>query len=212
MKKLILSAAVSVALISCGGSHKEDTATAEVKKDTTAAKPEAPAEPDVVVKDYKYYLNLAKNFTLDGTPLSHFNTYNDSAGSAYSVNLRNYEKGAAFNEVVMACGPLKNYIGEDRKNFENFTVEGYNKMMNFNREKGTPEIKGQEYESNGKKFIYSIRKNIKGMMGGKDHNIIGYTAVIDGFVLNGNVFVNDVKSDMVKAEEVMKKLADYFAK
>jgi hypothetical protein len=211
MKKLILLSLFTAAIVSCGA-KKEETVTAQVQTDPAPVTPkeELPAAP--AVKDYNYYLNLAKNFTLEGTKLTHYNTYADTSSKNYSVTFSNREKDAAFNKIVMACGRVNAYTGDDKATFENYTLEGYNKMMNINREKKSPEIKGKEYVSGDKKFFYSIRKNIKGSMGEKDYNIVGYSAVMDGFVLNGNVIVNDLKSDMVLAEEVMKKIADYFAK
>lgn len=214
MKTTILSLATAIILTACGG--KTETKTTEnITTDTTKVaeqKPEVPKEEVSTKRDYNFYLTRAKTLQLDGIKLEHFNTYNDSTGMSYSVIFKNRDKSLGFDEIALSCGPVKLYIGDDRKTYENFTLEGFNKQMNKNRDKKIKEYKGQEYTAGDKKFFYCYLMDQPSSFGTPKHHTATSQCVMDGFLIGTSVIVHDTKSDMKKAEEVIKKVADIFAR
>lgn len=207
MKKIILSISVLALLASCGsGDKKKDTPKSDTTKtDTTAVVDNTPK-----VKDYAYYRDNFKAFKLEGVELSQFNFYEDTANKMVNIIYRVGDPATAgYDEIILTASTCKLLIGEDRKRCDEFTLESFTSSMNEGMKN---KMTASEYKSGDVSFYYCTNKNIKGSMGAKDFNQMIIQGKVGEFKLDGRVNVFDLKSDMVKAEAGLKKVADYLAK
>lgn len=209
MKKIILSISVLALLTACGsGSKKKDAPTTDTtKKDTTTTV----VDNKPKVKDYAYYRDQFKAIKIDGVTLEQYNMYEDTANK--TINLIYTVKNpadAGYDEVILQTS-VCNYTGEDQNKCKNWGKETFEYFTNYGAKKKDI-VTVSEYKSGETMFYYATHKNIKGTMGGKDFNQMSIQTKSGEIMLDGKVNVYDLKSDMVKAEAGLKKIADYMAK
>jgi hypothetical protein len=221
MKKTIIPMALlSLALLnaSCGGKKEEakkeeTTNTSSADTANTAANTAVVEAPKSKVKDYAYFENLIKAISLDGAQLSQYYSSSDTTSKTldHTVRVTN-GKEAGFDMISFRITRPANYMGEQQEKMQNYDMESFKYFMNLNREKNAGKVNEKEYKSGETIFYYGLTKNIKGSMGSKDKSMMTTVTKINDLIISYDVSVNDLKSDMSKAEEVSKKIADVLAK
>ncbi len=218
MKKTIISSLVLASVIfttSCGGSKDANTNNESVASDsaTKTQEPLPVEQPKEVVKNYAYYVELIKGIVPEGAQLSQYYSNSDTTSKSFEHIMR-VTNGAAvgYDKIGYSITRAANYMGEQKEKMENYNMESFKYFMNLNREKNAGNVNEQEYKSGESVFYYGTTKNIKGSMGSKDKNMVTMVTKINDLIITCNVDVNDVKSEMEKAIEVAKKIADTIAK
>lgn len=214
MKKHVLFAAAiaSLAMISsCGSKEAEQS---EMPKDTvavadTAAKAEETPAP--AAKDFFYYEKLAKNASIEGLTLSQNNNYSDSSSKAFAIgyNVTNAAE-VGVDKINFMAGSVAR-LG-NKSDILNKSLDEFKAFQEKMVEKGVKVTDFKEYSKNGETFYYCTFKGKSDMMGGnKNYNQLFAHFVKDDVYLDFTVTVLDKKADLAKAEEVLKKMADYIA-
>jgi hypothetical protein len=210
MKKVILFLSTSIFLISCGSGEKKEKKGGEtdtIKKDTTAV---TTNKNKMDARDYAYYAELFKNPKIEGIQLKQKQLTDHSED--LEIHISNYVTNApeaGFDELTFSTVNPKMYMGEQKEKYENFNKESFEYFQNL--DKSLKPIKATEYKTGNLTFYYCIRKNIKGFMGSKDYNGLVLEAKSGDLVLSMYITVFYLKSDMKKAEEGARKVADWIA-
>ncbi len=205
---ILMSAIVSMAfLVSCGGSKKDDKKD-EGKTDSTVV------EEKPVVKDFKYFNDLAKNLKIEGLELSSANSSSDTTDKwfYYGFTIKDAKaKGADKINVnagnVDKLGNPEDVCVKTLEDFEKVQTANYKDKAGVVLEDFT-EIKKGDIT-----FYYMVAKGVSDQMGGqKNYNKYQASAVIDKVYLDIFVSVYDNKADLVKASDILNSVMDYMAK
>jgi len=191
---VILSLLLGLFLVSCGG--KKDEKKADATKDTVAEKPAA--------KDFVYFADHAKNFSLDGIEFNLSNYTVDSVGKYFYFTYDVKDPAAAGVDVIQINASSVARLGnkEDvvvasladfQKVQEKFAVNNKETLSDF-----------KEVKKNDITFYYYTNKNTSDMMGGhKNYQIIYSQGVVDDVYMDIMVKVYDNKASLAKAEQVL---------
>lgn len=215
MKTIIKTAVIiasSALIFSCGNKEadqKNETSGVDttVKADTVAKVEEVPA-----AKDFKYYENIAKTATLEGLSLSQNNAYSDTASKSFAIgyNITNAAEAGADKINFMAGSVAR--LG-NKEDILNKSLDEFKKFQSSMVEKGVKISDFKEYKKGEETFYYCTFKGRSDMMGGnKNYNQLFAHFVKDDVYLDFTVTVLDKKADMVKAEGILLKMANYIAK
>jgi hypothetical protein len=210
---LVACATLGVFIASCGAKESTNEETTNTSSADTVASTAVVEQPKSKVKDYAYFENLIKAVSLDGAQLSQYYSSSDTTSKTldHTVRVTN-GKEAGFDMISFRITRPANYMGEQQEKMQNYDMESFKYFMNLNREKNAGKVNEKEYKIGETIFYYGLTKNIKGSMGSKDKNMITTVTKINDLIISYDVSVNDLKSDMSKAEEVSKKIADLLAK
>lgn len=212
MKQTFLITAALGLLIACGSGGKKDktsTDTDTTKKDTSTVTTNNNVN-NSGVRDYNYYANKFKNPNIEGIQLQQKKLTDHSEDM--EIHISNYVTNAAevgFDELTFSTVNPKMFAGDQKEKYENFNKENFEYFQNM--DKTMKAVKATEYKTGDLTFFYCIRKNNKGFMGGKDYHGLVLEAKSGDLILSMYITVFDLKSDMKKAEEGAKKVADWIA-
>ncbi len=217
MKKTIIPIGAllltGLSFASCGGGeHKtEETASAHADSAKTEQVAEAPA---AVVKDFKYYDNLANNIKIDGLTLNRYNAYVDTASKNFSYNYQVTNKESGIDQIVINAGKTSAVMNKNFK--ESYaSLDGYKSYINdlWKTEKDTKITDFKEYKKGDATFYYfHYTKPVSDRQFENKyfHNVSAQ--YVPGEVhMDVLVSIKDKQGDPAKAEAVLQKVADYLA-
>jgi len=201
--------AVLALLASCGSGEKKKDApkTDSTKTDTTGV-----VDNNTKTKDFAYYLDKYQKITLDGIELTQ-SSLNKDEKSKYINLIYNVNKPdeVGYEKVILDLSSTNTMSQDGKDMYANFSMENFLKGQNNGYEKKDMISEAMEYKSGETTFYYCTRKNIKGAMGSQNYNLMIIQTTADEFIITGKISVSNLKSDMVKPEEGLKKVADYLA-
>ncbi len=204
---ILMSAIVSMAfLVSCGGSKKDDKKD-EGKTDSTVV------EEKPVVKDFKYFNDLAKNLKIEGLELSSANSSSDTTDKWFyygftikdakdkgvdkiNINVGNVRKLGNKDDVVVAS--LADFEKAQRKMVEKDGVT----CSDFKEWKNGEEVI----------YYYTIKGKSDQMGGQKNYNQLFASYVLDDMYFSMMVSVYDNTASMEKAEAILVQIMETMTK
>lgn len=210
MKKTIMAilmlASVSL-IISCGGNTKDEKKD-EGTKDTVIV------EQKQVVKDFKYFDQLAKELKLEGLELSSANKYSDTASKSFSYGYTikdATDKGA--DKIIITAGSVKR-LG-NKSDVVCSSLADFEKVQTglFKDGKNGSVSDCKEWEKEGNIFYYMTIKGASETMGShKNFNKLFARYVKDDVYLDIIISIYDNKAELTKAEQILVKAMEYIVK
>jgi hypothetical protein len=209
MQKTILIIATVSLLIACGSGAKKDPGIS--KTDTTDTTASVNTNNNSDTRDFKFYADKFKSPNIEGIQLQQKKLTDHSQDLEIHIsNFVTNAKEVGFDELTFSTVNPQLYSGEQLEKYTNFNKENFEYFQNL--DPGLPKVTATEYKTGDLHFFYCIRRNNKGFMGGKDYNGLILEAKSGDLILSMYITVFDLKSDMKKAEEGAKKVADWIAK
>ncbi len=209
MKKYLLIFTIVGIAAACGSGKKNENQVPDadsIKKDTTAQN----STNNIGVKDYNYWAGKFKSPNIPGIELQTKQLTDHSEDQ--EIHISNYvgnAKEVGFDELTFSTVNPSLYTGEQQEKYKNFNKENFEYFQNL--DESQPKVTATEYKTGDLTFYYCIRKNNKGFMGKKDYHGLVLEAKSGNLILSMYITVFDLKSDMKKAEEGAKKIADWIA-
>jgi hypothetical protein len=211
MKKIMIMVVTIGLLVACGSGDKKNKNSGDMdstKKDTTGTATND--QNNSGTRDFKFYADKFKTPDIDGIQLQQKKLTDHSQD--LEIHISNYvtnAKEAGFDELTFSTVNPQLYSGEQMEKYNGFNKENFEYFQNL--DPNLPKITATEYKTGDLTFFYCIRKNNKGFMGGKDYHGLVLEAKSGDLILSMYITVFDLKSDMKKAEEGAKKVADWVA-
>ena len=210
MKKIFMAILVLATLafiISCGGNTKGDKKD-DGTKDTTIA------EQKPVIRDFKYFDNIAKELKLEGLELSSANTYSDSSSKSFShgYTIKDAtDKGA--DKIIITAGSVKR-LG-NKSDVVCSSLADFEKAQTslFKDGKNGAISDFKEWKKDENTFYYFTIKGASETMGShKNYNQLSARYVKDDVYLDIIVSIYDNKAELAKAEQILIKAMEYIVK
>lgn len=197
-------------LMACGSGKKKDgkNDTDTTTKDSTGVV--SANNNNSGTRDFKFYSDKFKNPNIEGIQLQQKKLTDHSQD--LEIHISNYvtnAKEVGFDELTFSTVNPELYSGEQMEKYKNFNKANFEYFQNL--DPNLPMVAAKEYKTGDLTFFYCIRKNNKNVMSGKDYNGLILETKSGNLILSMYITVFDLKSDMKKAEEGAKKVADWIA-
>ena len=206
MKKLFITASVAVLLTACGDS-KTETTTESAATETIPTE----VESTPVKIDWKYYRKLANELKLNGITLSIDNQSSDSTVNTFYQGWKVGDAQTTGCNIIRINGSSI-AMSSSVTDLQAYSLAKFTEKNMANWKGSSTPSNPTEYSKSAAQCYYLTLTNWKDMGTVKNAMYGQFVDVNADVVLDIYVEVYDVKSDMKKAEETMKKVIDYLAK